>query len=192
MTPPLVWRFDPPALVLSSAPVGGGLGVRHWIINGRVPLDYARRDLDAHIAELAADVGCIGDGVGMLTAASLDAGVRDDGGVICTATVGISKPTWAADAEGAVSAWAPGTINVVVQVPVRLSDAALVNAVMTATEAKTQALLDRGVPGTGTASDAVCIVCPTDGVAEPFAGPRSAWGSRLARAVHAAVLDGLP
>jgi adenosylcobinamide amidohydrolase len=67
-----------------------------------------------------------------------------------------------------------------------------VNAVMTVTEAKAQALFEAGVPGTGTASDAVCIVCRPDGAAEPFAGPRSRVGAPLARAVHTAVRRGVP
>jgi len=71
-----------------------------------------------------------------------------------------------------------------------LSDAALVNAVATATEAKTQALHDLGFNATGTATDAVCIVCPDEGTTHHFGGPRSVWGSRLARAVHHAVLSG--
>jgi adenosylcobinamide amidohydrolase len=88
--------------------------------------------------------------------------------------------------------WRPGTINIIVEVPVALSDAALVNAVMTATEAKTQALLTAGYPCTGTASDAICVAAPIpgEGVEEPFAGPRSLWGGRVARAVHAAVHAG--
>jgi adenosylcobinamide amidohydrolase len=84
----------------------------------------------------------------------------------------------------------PGTINIVVAVPVALSDAALVNAVVTATEAKTQALLEAGYPCTGTASDAICVAASTSGEQEPFAGPRSTWGARIARAVHAAVRAG--
>jgi adenosylcobinamide amidohydrolase len=83
-----------------------------------------------------------------------------------------------------------GTINIVVAVPVRLSEAALVNAVATATEAKVQALHEAGIRATGTASDAVVVHCPTDGTAEPFGGPRSTFGARIARAVHAAVLAG--
>jgi adenosylcobinamide amidohydrolase len=74
-------------------------------------------------------------------------------------------------------------------VPAPLDDAALVNALSTATEAKAQALFDAGIKGTGTASDAVAVCCPTGG-GERYGGPRSAWGSRLARAVHAAVLTG--
>ncbi|GAA3959700.1 adenosylcobinamide amidohydrolase [Actinomadura viridis] len=86
----------------------------------------------------------------------------------------------------------PGTVNIIVEVPAALSDAALVNAVMTATEAKTQALLEAGYACTGTASDALCIAAliPRSGKAEPFAGPRSTWGARIARAVHAAVHAG--
>jgi adenosylcobinamide amidohydrolase len=86
--------------------------------------------------------------------------------------------------------WRPGTINVIVSVPVPLSEAAYVNAVMTATEAKTQALLEAGISATGTASDAVCIAAPVAGEREDFAGPRSLWGARIARAVHAAVHAG--
>ncbi|GIH53404.1 adenosylcobinamide amidohydrolase [Microbispora rosea subsp. aerata] len=84
----------------------------------------------------------------------------------------------------------PGTINILVAVPVAFCDAALVNAVMTVTEAKTQALLEAGFPCTGTASDAVCVAVREDGPREAFGGPRSVWGARIARAVHRAVLDG--
>ncbi len=86
----------------------------------------------------------------------------------------------------------PGTINIVLAVPAPLTDAALVNAVATATEAKVQALLDAGFDCSGTPTDAVCVAAhaPRPGE-EPhaFAGPRSLWGSRLARAVHTAVRD---
>ena len=86
----------------------------------------------------------------------------------------------------------PGTINIIVSVPVPLTDAALVNAVITVTEAKTQAVLDAGFAATGTATDAVCVAArdPAGTAAEDFAGPRSAWGARIARSVYAAVLAG--
>jgi adenosylcobinamide amidohydrolase len=85
----------------------------------------------------------------------------------------------------------PGTINVIVALPVPLTDAAFVNAVVTATEAKAQAVLDAGFAGTGTATDAICIAAPIGtGGEEEFTGPRSAWGARIARAVHAAVRAG--
>jgi len=189
----LVWRLEPAQLVIASAPVGGGIGMRDWILNAQVPKDYSRVDLSAHVAELAASQGCRGNGVGMLTAANLEkVSLASEAGVEVHATVGITAPTWAAAEGASEAAYTPGTINIVAFLPVRLTDAALVNAVMTVTEAKTQALLDAGIPGTGTASDAVCIVSPPDGESAPFGGPRSEVGAPLARAVYTAVRSRLP
>lgn len=189
--PLLVWRFAAPLTVASTASCGGGIGERSWVINAQVGHDYARHDLDAHGLELAAAEGLAGAGVVMFTAAHVrDVRYASDAQVDVAATVGLTHPTWAADAPDAVPAPAPGTINIVATMPVRLTAAALLNALCTATEAKTQALLDADVPGTGTPSDALTIACPVDGPPEPFAGPRSVWGARLARAVHAAVLAG--
>jgi adenosylcobinamide amidohydrolase len=99
-------------------------------------------------------------------------------------------PIWLEDVAQA-SMPRPGTINIIAAVPVPLTDAAYVNAVITATEAKAQALIEAGFPGTGTASDAICVAAPADdGTQEDFTGPRSVWGARLARAVHAAVTEG--
>ncbi|MEU5878998.1 adenosylcobinamide amidohydrolase [Spirillospora sp. NPDC047279] len=109
-------------------------------------------------------------------------------------TPGSCAPGSSAPGSCTPGASTPGTVNIVVAVPVALTDAALVNAVMTATEAKTQALLEAGYPCTGTASDAVCVAAlerpGPAGAAEPFAGPRSVWGARIARAVHSAVHAG--
>ncbi len=187
-----VWRFPAPQLCVASAPFGGGIGLRPWVINAQVPTDYTRTDPEAHIRELADALACADNGVGMLTAASVRNAVdaSDDGIEVC-ATVGLRLPTWAAAPQEVATPWRPGTINVFARLSVRLSPAALVNAVMTVTEAKVQALVEAGVPGTGTATDAVCVACAPDGVAEPFAGPRSRVGAPLARAVHAAIAQGI-
>lgn len=209
----LWWRVDPTWTALSSAPVGGGFARPAWLVNVGVPLDYARTDLAEHAQQIAADLGlsghepsrpgdgrraatprhaATGRGIALFTAADVGAAQHVElDALAVSATVGVTKPTWAADASGGWTPWSPGTINIVVQVPVRLDPGAMVNAVMTATEAKTQALLEAGVPGTGTASDAVVVLCPSQGVPEPFAGPRSVWGSRLALGVHESVRAGL-
>jgi adenosylcobinamide amidohydrolase len=195
--PMLVWDAGPGWRMISSGSVGGGIGPRAWWLNAGVARDYARTDLRVHLDELAAVAGVTGPGVGMLTAADVRGWTRaDDGGVAVAATVGLGVPVLAAATPERIAGEvvrAVGTINVLAVVPVPLADAALVNAVLTLTEAKTQALVEHGVPGTGTASDAVCIACPAGTAgrpAEPFCGPRSFWGARLARAVHAAVGDG--
>ena len=177
--------------VLSSAPVGGGPGVAEWVLNIGVGSDYDRTDLSDHAGEVAAELHLRGTGVAMFTAVDLSRRQRrSSGGVAVDATVGISHPTWAARRSATETPTVGGTINLVVQLPVGLDPGAAVNAVITATEAKAQALATRGVPGTGTATDAVTIVWPAEAPAERFAGPRSPWGSRIARAVYQAVWAG--
>ncbi|MBQ1042868.1 MULTISPECIES: adenosylcobinamide amidohydrolase [unclassified Micromonospora] len=197
--PLLVWQAERPLLAVGSAPLGGGIGVRGWVLNATVPMSYHRDDPAAHLAELADGLGLGGPGVGLLTGVDVTEVVsRADGGVRVWATVGLGTPVWAAAPEPAPPA-APepappaqrvGTVNIVVYVPQRLGDAALVNAVATATEAKAQAIWELGLPATGTPTDAVTVLCPADGEPAPYGGPRSAWGAPLARAVHAAVRSG--
>jgi adenosylcobinamide amidohydrolase len=196
--PVLVWDAGPGWRALSSALLGGGLRPCSWWLDAQVDKEYFRPDPTAHVRGIAAGLGLDPDaGVGMLTAADVGrAASATDGGVLVAATVGLGLPVWAAvppDAAAREAAERAGTINVLVVVPVPLADAALVNAVVTATEAKAQALAEAGVPGTGTSSDAVCVACrePREGEdAEPYGGPRSTWGARIARAVHAAVAAG--
>jgi adenosylcobinamide hydrolase len=191
----LVWRFEGPLRMAASAPHGGGLATRRWIVNAQVPSSYGRRDPDHHLAKLGVSLGLPGHGVGMLTATDVRSFVTAvDEGVEVVATVGLGEPEWAAvpRTDARVPVRLAGTINVVALVPARLSDAALINAVATATEAKAQALFELGIPGTGTATDATCIASAADGRPEAFGGPRSRWGSRLARAVRSAVMQGAP
>jgi adenosylcobinamide amidohydrolase len=200
--PVAVWRPGQGYRMISSAVVGGGIGPREWVLNAQVPGAYSRTDPAAHVAEVAAGLGLSGPGIGMLTAAPVSEVVeREAEGVHVAATVGLRVPTWAAAPPGETDPGLlpvsgrdpvvrPGTINVIVSVPVPLTDPAYVNAVVTATEAKTQAILDAGFPGTGTATDAICIAAPTGGVPRDFAGPRSLCGASIARAVHAAVHAG--
>ncbi len=190
----LAWQWPRAIAALSSAPVGGGFQTAEWLLNIGVPLDYSRIDLEEHATEIATELRLSGDGIALFTAANVsDWQRRSIDGVTVDATVGISKPTWAADPGGGWTPWEAGTINLVIHMPQALDRAAAVNAVMTATEAKTQALIEAGVPGTGTASDAVVIVWPTHSSepTEQFAGPRSEVGSRIAQAVHATVASGV-
>lgn len=185
----LVWRLAEATKALSSAAVGGGSSQPGWVLNVRVAADYSRTDLAEHAGEIATDVGLDGTGITLFTAADIRKHRRgEDGGVTVDATCGIRKPTFAASADAGWSEYSPGTINIVAHMPVALTDAAAVNAVITMTEAKSQALADLDVPGTGTASDAVVVLWPDDQeAAVPFAGPRSVWGARLARASYEAV-----
>jgi adenosylcobinamide hydrolase len=71
-----------------------------------------------------------------------------------------------------------------------LTPAAMVNAVITATEAKTNILLEQSVstpeghPATGTSTDAIVIACTGRGKPLPYAGPATLIGSLIGRTVR--------
>ncbi|MFD3547290.1 adenosylcobinamide amidohydrolase [Streptomyces sp. NPDC058655] len=193
----LMWSAGPGWRMISSAVLGGGIGERAWVLNAQVAHGYRRTDPGRHLARLAGEAGARGAGVGLMTAADVRAyGRAEDGGTEALATAGVSIRGWAASpARGTPGPQAAGTINIIAVLPVPLSDAALVNAVATATEAKVQALLDAGYDCSGTPTDAVCVAArtprPPDEV-HAFAGPRSLWGARLARSVYTAVRGAVP
>src|ERR1700738_279085 len=41
--PTMVWRLTHPLRAIASAPHGGGLGTRRWVVNAQVPSWYRRR-----------------------------------------------------------------------------------------------------------------------------------------------------
>jgi adenosylcobinamide hydrolase len=186
-TPVYVWQAERPWLTVSSAVLGGGFGLRDWVVNATVSNTYDRLDPDRHLTEIATALDLTGDGIGLLTAVDVREVVhREDSGVRVAVTTGIgAHPTWAAGPAEVPER--VGTINAICWLPVRLTEAALVNAVATVAEAKAQALFESGVPGTGTPTDSVVVLCPPDGPAESFGGPRSVVGGGLARAVHSAI-----
>jgi len=189
--PLLVWRLPGAFPTISSGPLGGGIGPRRWVINATVPMSYDRDDPDAHLAEMATGLGLDGPGAGLMTGVDVARMIETtDSGVRVWATVGLGKPIQAAVPEPVEQDAVVGTVNIIAYVPARLSDAALVNAVATVTEAKAQALTELGYAATGTATDAVCVVVPPDGEPQQYGGPRSRWGAPLARAAYEAVFIG--
>jgi adenosylcobinamide amidohydrolase len=124
----------------------------------------------------------------------------------CIATVGLGNALRAGDFPGV--AGRIGTINVLVHVETPLTDAALIEAMAVATEAKTAALCDArvasavsGKPATGTGTDCTVVACPRSGDRRgaddrrntrprPYAGKHTAVGSAVGGAVERAVAAG--
>ncbi len=50
------WRLPEPMLAISSAPLGGGVGLRQWVLNVQVPHDYDCAEPAPHLAALATEV----------------------------------------------------------------------------------------------------------------------------------------
>jgi adenosylcobinamide hydrolase len=198
MSRALVVEFGAVRRCLSSAVVGGGLrDARAWL-NLQVPHGYARMDPDVHLAGAMAARGLDpATTLGVMTAARVDRATEhaEPGAARAIATVGIGVPL-AAAGRRLREVPAVNTINILVLCEAPLTDAALVYAVQTATEAKAQALADAGIaaanhdgPATGTATDSICIAA-RPGASEPFAGPMAPAGIAIARCVHTAVYAG--
>jgi adenosylcobinamide amidohydrolase len=110
-------------------------------------------------------------------------------------TAGLSNP--AAPGLSPPTVMSPSTINLILLLDAPLAPAAMVNAGMTATEVKTQVLLERGVRtpegyhATGTSTDAVVVACTESGHALPYAGPVTTVGWLIGRGVRAALAAAL-
>ena len=99
--PVLVWAYTHPLRMISSGPLGGGIGERSWVINATVPMSYARTDPDLHLTEIATGLGLTGAGVGLMTGVDVaDRICTEDDGASVVATVGLGAPAWAAAPDG--------------------------------------------------------------------------------------------
>lgn len=200
----LILDLPTPGRVLSSAVRGGGLATANWIAALSVPRDWAPPTdrLDAEIDDRLAALGLApGGGVVLLTAVDVaHVHVADETAaqhrLRIVATVGIGNAV-AAGRTAPHADKGPGTINLIVVYEGALSDAALVGAVQTATEAKAAALFDGGVrtpegwPASGTSTDTVTVICLSGGPGEPWAGPITPVGAAIGRGVRRTVGDAL-
>lgn len=186
--------------ILSSAFLGGGFRRARHIVNAKVAEDYCS---DAPAADLRAIAGRCGVHeafVGLLTAVPLRkariAFVEEDGlRVAALVTAGVSN----ASSAGITPPYAagPGTINIILLLDAKLTRAAMVNAVITATEAKCAVLhamdirTSDGALATGTSTDTVTVAATGRGLAQPYAGPATVLGWSIAKTVRQAVRESL-
>jgi len=185
-----------PLAVLSSAVVGGGLRSACDIINMHVDEDYDGECPGDDLAAFAGSCGIVGTFVGLMTAARTEhacvmAESRDGVTVAAAVSVGLSN-TSSAGVTSPLAA-SPGTINAILLVDAALSPSAMVNAVITATEAKTMTLAEwdvrtaDGDPASGTSTDSVVVACTQGGTGLSYAGPATTVGWLIARTMHAAI-----
>jgi adenosylcobinamide hydrolase len=205
----LLWKSDRLLRTLNSSPWGGGFGFHSCLVNRQVGTDYHQEDPIEEMNHFLLREGLRPEETaGMLTAAMVkDVGVStqswedtkktEHGSLqVCAyVTVGLSNKARAGNVQPAASLY-PGTINIVVLINGTLTDAAMVNSVITSTEAKTAALADLGVmvdsagisrPATGTSTDAVLIATTERGSFHRYAGTATQLGYCIGRAVYEAV-----
>lgn len=208
---------DTPLRTLNSSPWGGGFGHHRVLMNRQVDKTYNENDplleMEAFIAREGLDPQ---DTAGMLTAAWVkDVGFNESAWpleaeeraqseelvhvegleqlrVAAWVTVGLGNKARAGAVLPAASLY-PGTINTIVVIEGQLTDAAMVNAVITATEAKAAALQSMNITingqiATGTSTDAVLIAATGRGKTYRYAGTATTLGYLIGRTVHEAIL----
>ena len=162
----------------ASTGIGGGIRSVPTLLNHTVPKGWNRSDPEKEIELVAARAGIGHDVFGLLTAVPIqDLCVLQYDFITVFVTAGI-RTDQPAD---------PGTINIIVYSGEGMEDAALLETVLVATEAKTEALLATERPFSGTPTDAIIAACE-GAVKHRYAGRLTEPGRR----VRAAVMKGVP
>ncbi|MEW9698614.1 adenosylcobinamide amidohydrolase [Paenibacillus sp. SI8] len=206
-------QSETPLRTLNSSPWGGGFGSHTNLINRQVDRFYQAADpigemntflaeegIDSHVTAsmlTAAKVKHVGfSSLCWEEAAQVELSTHGDSRerlqVASWVTVGLGNKA-RAGAELPASSLYPGTINSIVIINGLLTDAAMVNAVITATEAKTAALQALGIKvggafATGTTTDAVLIAATGRGRLLSYAGTATQLGYLIGRTVYEAVM----
>lgn len=194
---------DEPLHVLSSAVLGAELRQARYIINHSVDKDYSGSDPEEELRQVAERLRLGRDVLGMMTAVSVKNTIlcreRRKGLTVATlCTAGTGNPGVAGlPGSMAQRQYKPGTINLILLIDGKLTDAAMVNTVITATEAKSRALfkakvaLPGGEPVTGTTTDSMAVACTGRGEPLRYAGTATGLGYLIGCTVYRAVSQGV-
>ena len=165
-----------------SSGVNGGRRAVNNILNIQVPHDFSHDDPKSYIEGVTASMTLEEDCLALLTAVEMkNVRILSDGCVTVFVTAGLTNPS------------SFGTINIIVISSEKMSEGAIAGTIITATEAKTRALIDKGLGFTGTTSDAIIIAYEQTGEGEPilYGGPATPFGSRVSKLVRAGVKEAL-
>ncbi|RXZ77869.1 hypothetical protein EBB07_27780 [Paenibacillaceae bacterium] len=189
---------------LSNAVYNGGFQKADRWMNWKVPMDYDCSDPVADYEQLLVRKAYSPQTVGMITAAKLTCAsiveMADEAcAIVCCTTAGTRNAARAGSDRTLYAAYKAGTINTMLLIDGRLTPSAMVNALMTAVEAKAAALgdlgikdMDNGLQATGTTSDALLI-----GVSQSerflavheYAGTATTLGGAIGKMVYASVYE---
>jgi alpha-ribazole phosphatase CobZ len=174
--------------ILSSAVLNGGLCLAKTVLNYQVSRDFDHSAPAAYLRKIARRLQLPNPVVGLMTAANvLNVSVQssNSGNSVCVfTTAGLSNTAAAGDP---VTSKKPlSTINTIVLIDGNLSDASMVDAVKTVTEAKTVALRELDVRSrfsrkiaSGTTTDAVVVACTGRGKQTCYAGTATEIGEAI-------------
>lgn len=189
------FQVNQPLKTVSSAVVNAGLGWYRAFVNRHVDANYNCDDVKAEMSAYLEQHGYpLSDTVGMMTAvttehAEIGEYEGDFGTVLVMVTAGVGN---AVDVSQALNREQKvGTINTWVIVNGELPEEAFIQAMITATEAKTKALQTEnikdpltGTIATGTSTDSLLVAATQEGEHLPYAGPITPLGKLIGHGVY--------
>jgi adenosylcobinamide hydrolase len=187
--------------VLSSTIMGGGFTETDTLFILEVKMGYDNCRPESDLEEVVQRYSLPEDAVGFMTAADVNRVLtvkRDELNgkrAIVIATAGVTNAVYAGERLpqeiiDLLPKHVAGTINIIAILDSPVQDCGLAGGFITATEAKSAALLDMKVKGTGTTSDAVAIACPQGG-GDKYCGPATDTGMVMARTIREAVAESI-
>ncbi|HEY3388586.1 MAG TPA: adenosylcobinamide amidohydrolase [Prolixibacteraceae bacterium] len=176
-----------------STGLNGGRARVKYLFNKQVPRTFNPPDPQEFLKEEALKLGLEGAHFGLLTAVKMEyLQVIENDYLTAFITAGVSN--------GSEFRANVGTINIIFISKVRLSETALLGAIITATEAKGLALLEKGYTFLGTNTDAIIVAYEIDSEPDleneerqeiPYAGSSTDFGKKITEAVIKGVKAGL-
>jgi adenosylcobinamide hydrolase len=164
-------------------------GIRHvsTILSHTVPHDWDHREPERELSLLVTGAGLPPDYFGLLTAVSMkNLCVLSYGTLTAFITAGVSNPNPDLRPDKPVEEGAH-TINIILHSEEGMNQGALLESIITATEAKAEALHSMGYPFTGPTTDAVVVAFEGEEV-HRYAGT----GTDLGKRIYQSVLHGVP
>jgi adenosylcobinamide hydrolase len=165
----------------ASTGVSGGIRSVFTLLNHTVPAGWSHDEPEKDLELVIAGAGIGNEYFGLLTAVPVQRTcVLQYDFVTVFVTAGIHD----GPSETA------GTINIIVTSSEGMEDAALLETIMVATEAKAGALIAAGHTTTGTPTDAVIVACES-AVTHQYAGRQTEIGRRVYEAVKRGIPEAL-
>lgn len=196
--------FPKPLRTISNGVAGEGIQWMKHFANFHVDKDYScetpRLDVEAWLQELELPVE---QSIGMMTAVKVEHAVvkqqvLNDIAYLVVVTAGTGNAVDITHRETEKQNEKIGTINTLVFADAHLTDGALVNACMSATEAKVKALHDydirdplSGTLATSTSTDSLVIATTQQGERTPYAGSGTFLGRGIGHMVYEATAEAL-
>lgn len=193
----IILQSPRPLKTISSGVTNAGTGWYTTFVNRHVSKNYNSENHQEEMQEYLQQIGAqVEATVGMMTAVQLEDVCwgfyeEESFSVFIVVTAGVGNAVDASKSDHHSFDHLPGTINTWVFINGRVTEAASIQGIMTATEAKVKALKAHNVRdpvtgsgATGTSTDSILIASTEEGALLEYAGTITPLGKKISKGVY--------